>query len=508
MNESDIQILETALERQWITRRQRDKLLVEWETAGGMSVAEHLVQLGYLTQEQAAELTGGPPTGGEDMVSASPEGASAGHPGQPTGTTQAAGGTGAAAPDFSGIAIAPLALPKSIPDMSRSAGMPLLDAQSRLNRVLIEVHARGADDFYWTADGSCSIQWRGNLLPWDGSALTSADLERELPGILTPAEQQSLDRGESLFVTACLSEDFLARMTLLVTTEGIAMAVRLHSADIPPLDTLGLPPSLRTLLGYTGGLILVAGPRNSGRSTTLHSLAAELLRSRKIHCLRILRALDYFLPPGYGMVTTWRVGKEIPSLLEGIHRASLVEPDVLLIDELVSGEECLAALESAENHRLILAAVAAETAQQTYARFVEATHADAIASVAQHFSEQLRGLLAQRLVPRADAPGRIVVPEYLMGTPLSATTLRSGRPSQVPGAIQSGKRIGMITLDDALMDLTLRGIIAKDVAMMLITSKQLLDRLQPRGAAAGPAASAAPSGPPTATAPYPPPPPR
>jgi Tfp pilus assembly pilus retraction ATPase PilT len=488
MNETDVRFLETALERQWITRRQRDKLLAEGDVTGEMSVADHLVKLGYLTQEQAAELTemlcgGGNATATESsqrdvaasLSSVGPDGSSL--PAQSPAST-----------------ISPYPA-KTIIELSRGAGLPLLQTQSRLNRVLSEVRARGADDFYWSADGSSSIQFQGNPLPWDGSALTPSDLETELTQLLSPARRQLLDDGKFVTITACLSEGFLARLTLLVTPDGLSMAARLHNAAPPPLDMLGLPPSLRMLLGFSGGLILIAGPKNSGRTTTVHALASELLRTRKLHCLRILRSLDYFLPPGCGMVTTWRVGREISTLLEGIQQSHLAAPDVLLIDELITGQECLAALDVAENNRLLLAVVAAETAQQSYSRFVEATHTDAIASVAVRFSEQLRGLLAQRLLPRSDTPGRIAVAEYLIGNPQSATTLRSGRPSQIAGAILTGKRIGMIALDDALMDLTQRGILARETAAQWLTAKQLLDKLQPRSDSVSPASSVGPAAP-------------
>lgn len=490
MNETDVRFLETALERQWITRRQRDKLLAEGSAEGGESVADRLIQLGYLTHEQAAELKAWLANGDQGGAMESAAGG-AGAPETVSVSLSAAG-----MPGGGGVpASAPLSLPKTMLELSRNAGLPLLEAQSRLNRVLIEVHARGTDDFHWFSDGSSSIRLRGNLFPWDGSALALADLKKELPGILSARQQHVLEEGKPVGMTVCLSEGLLARLMLLVTAGGISMAARLFPAECPPLDMLGLPPSLRTLLGYTGGLILIAGPKNSGRTTTVHALAAELMRSRRIHCLRILQSLDYFLPPGTGMVTTWRVGREIPSLLEGLRQSPRVAPDVLLIDELISGPECLAALDIAENNRLVLAVVGAETAQQSYSRFVEATGADAIASVAQHFSEQLRGLLAQRLVPRADAPGRIVVGDYLIGTPQSATTLRSGRPAQVPGAILSGKRIGMIALDDALMDLVQRGVIAKETALQFVTSKQVLDKLQPRGDSLGPSSASVASSP-------------
>jgi len=331
----------------------------------------------------------------------------------------------------------------------------------------------GAGDFHWAKGRGATLRYCGQIHPAEGAEVSVRDVQEGLLSHLTPAEQIHLQETGAMRVEALLPDEWRVRFSLVQSGSALTVSARFFPPLPPSTGDLGLPPAIQTGLTFQDGLFLIAGAQRSGRTTTLHSILAERSSARPEPVLRILRSIDYSPSSDNTLTTTWKVRHQVATLLEGLRLAPSFSPSLVVVDDLVSSEECTAALELAEAGLFVLATVQAEYVSTAFARFVETETPEEAGEMAQRFSECVRGILSQRLLPRLDVAGLILVPELLLAVPSALPVLRSGRSNQLETAIRAGRRQGMIGLDDALLDYANRNLIDRQIAAQFAQNKQL-----------------------------------
>ena len=307
--------------------------------------------------------------------------------------------------------------------------------------------------------------WRryGNLQPiWNNAAiLTPEDTRRLAYGFLgEPQVKQIEERGDVDFAYSPGYGRF--RASVVQQRLGIDMVFRVIKTTVSSIDDLGLPDTVRTLIRYQNGLVLVTGPVGCGKSTTLAALVDEVNIERDDHIITLEDPIEYVIEPKGCHVNQREVHTHTASFAAALRGALREDPDVIMVGEMRDLETISLAITAAETGHLVLGTLHTGSAARTLDRVLDVFPIDQRDQIRIMVSESLRGILSQQLVPRTDGNGRVMALEVLVNTPAVANCIREGKTFMLGGVMQTGKNVGMVTMDDSLRDLYSNGIISRE----------------------------------------------
>jgi len=263
---------------------------------------------------------------------------------------------------------------------------------------------------------------------------------------------------------------------------GGPMAVfRVIPSAIPTCKELGVSREVQDLCLLTKGLVLVTGPTGSGKSTTLAALVNKMNEERDDHILTIEDPIEFVHASKKCLVTHRQVGQHTESFKSGLRAALREDPDIVLIGELRDLETVAIAIETAETGHLVFGTLHTTTAASTVDRVIDQFPADRQAQIRVMLSESLRGVISQTLCRKVGG-GRVAAREILLTTPAISNLVREGKTFQINSIIQTSRKLGMMTLNDALLDLVDRKLVEPQEAYMKSVEKtMLLSALKARG---------------------------
>ena len=253
---------------------------------------------------------------------------------------------------------------------------------------------------------------------------------------------------------------------------GVAAVFREIPNDIMTIEQLGLPPVCKKFAILQKGLVLVTGPTGSGKSTTLAAIIDYANKIRKDHIITVEDPIE-FVHKSQGCVVNHReIGTHTKSFASALRGALREDPDIILVGEMRDLETIQLALEAASTGHLVLGTLHTTSAQKTVDRVVDVFPANQQAQIRTTLSESLKGVVAQNLFKRIDQKGRCSALEILVITYAVANLIREAKTHQLPSAMQTGKKYGMQTLDDAIMELLLKKWISPEDAYNKSIDKQ------------------------------------
>ena len=308
--------------------------------------------------------------------------------------------------------------------------------------------------------------WRrfGTLAPiWnDHPPLTPQDTERLARSFLGTAEWNRLQKhGDIDFAYSAPNGRY--RASVVKQRLGYDMAFRIINTKIRTLEDIGLPlEHILPLTRYQNGLVLVTGSVGSGKSTTLAALVDFINRDREDHILTLEDPIEYVFESKGCHVNQREVHTHTESFGKALRGALREDPDVIMVGEMRDLETIQLALTAAETGHLVLGTLHTGNAPRTLDRVLDVFPTDQRDQIRVMVSESLRGILSQQLVPRADGTGRVLSLELLVNTPAVAHCIREGKTFMLPGIMQTGKTVGMITMDESLRRLYIAGTISRD----------------------------------------------
>jgi len=218
-------------------------------------------------------------------------------------------------------------------------------------------------------------------------------------------------------------------------------------------DQLGLPPILKKFAGLHKGLVLVTGPTGSGKSTTLAAVVDHANKSRKDHIITVEDPIEFVHQSQSCLVNHREVGLHTKSFAAALRGALREDPDIILVGEMRDLETIELALTAAATGHLVFGTLHTPSAAKTIDRVIDVFPAGQQNQIRNTLSEALKGVVAQNLFKRIDVKGRVCALEILVVTPAIANLIREAKTFQIPGMLQVGKKYGMQTLDDAILDL-------------------------------------------------------
>jgi twitching motility protein PilT len=260
---------------------------------------------------------------------------------------------------------------------------------------------------------------------------------------------------------------------------GAGVVARLIRDRVPGLAELALPAELAAVVDQRDGLVLVAGPTGSGKSTTLAALIDVVDQRRAAHVITLEDPIEYRFTARRGVVHQREVGRHIASFAAGLRSALREAPDVILLGELRDRETIAAALTAAETGHLVLATLHAPSAAGAIDRIIDAFPETQQRQARWQLASVLRTVITQYLLPRRDG-GRVPAIELVPITVAVANLMRKGDLQMLPSAIQTGRDAGMIPLERSLARLLETGVVTPQVVKAIAADHDLLAALSAR----------------------------
>jgi twitching motility protein PilT len=290
---------------------------------------------------------------------------------------------------------------------------------------------------------------------------------------LQPKEMNRLqERGDVDFAYATPFGRF--RASVVAQRLGYDMAFRIINTRVRTMEELSLPASLKPLTQYHNGLVLVTGSVGSGKSTTLASLVDAINEERNDHIITLEDPIEYVFNSKNCHVNQREVHSHTDSFAAALRGALRQDPDVIMVGEMRDLETISLAITASETGHLVLGTLHTGSAPRTLDRVLDVFPTDQRDQIRIMVSESLRGIISQQLVPRKDGNGRALAIELLVNTPAVANCIREGKTFMLPGIMQTGRAVGMVTMDDALKNLYERDIIsAEDCLFRSIDQDQM-----------------------------------
>ena len=317
--------------------------------------------------------------------------------------------------------------------------------------------------------------WRrnGQLQPiWENHApLSEQETEKLAKSFLGPNEWKRLEeKGDVDFAYDNGSGRF--RASVVKQRLGLDLVFRIISTQIRSIESIGLPlDHIIPLTRYHNGLVLVTGSVGSGKSTTLAALVDFINRDREDHILTLEDPIEYVFDSQTCHVNQREVHSHTDSFAKALRGALREDPDVIMVGEMRDLETIQLALTAAETGHLVLGTLHTGNAPRTLDRILDVFPTDQRDQIRIMVSESLRGVLSQQLVPKADGSGRVLALELLVNTPAVANCIREGKTYMLPGVMQTGKNVGMITMDESLRKLCIQGIISREECLFRAEDK-------------------------------------
>jgi twitching motility protein PilT len=329
-----------------------------------------------------------------------------------------------------------------------------------------------ASDIHLSVTAPPSCRRYGSLRPMQehSPSLTAEDTEKLVRGFLTREQMESLEsRGDIDFAYTNSSGRY--RTSVVRQRLGYDIALRIIPDSLKGLDELRVPPQVRLLTRYNNGLVLVTGPMGSGKTTTLAALVQEINHHRNDHVITLEEPIEYIIPSEGCQITQREIPTHTRSFADALRGALREDPDVIVVGEMRDLETIRLAITAAETGHLVLGTLNTSNAPRTLDRLLDVFPNDQREQIRIMVSESLRGIVSQQLIPRADGEGRVLATEILMNSPAVANVIREAKTFMLPGIIQTGRKSGMMLMDESVGELFRQGLITAEEALYRAENK-------------------------------------
>jgi twitching motility protein PilT len=420
-----------------------------------------------------------------------PEYGTAQPPAAPTAPAPAAPAPAAPAP-----APAPAAPPRAVP---AAAAAPVVDSEpagddnavthfegiersrATLDALLRAMVEKGSSDLHLRCGEPPIVRLHGEMTRLEGSRLEPAELESMLLSVMPERNRREYVKTNDSDYAYEIPGVARFRANALKDRNGPAAVFRQIPATVVTVEQMGISAEVQKLCYLTKGLVLVTGPTGSGKSTTLCSLIDLVNRSRHDHVLTIEDPIEFVHPNKSCVITQRQVGVHTASFKSALRAALREDPDIILVGELRDLETVSIAIETAETGHLVFGTLHTTTAAGTIDRIIDQFPADRQEQIRVMLAESLKGVISQTLCKKIGG-GRVAAREVLLSIPAVTNLIREGKTFQIPSVMQTSKRLGMVTLNDALLEVVDAGFVEpKEAYTKAVDKTSFVASLKSRG---------------------------
>lgn len=347
-----------------------------------------------------------------------------------------------------------------------------------LMEQLIEM---GGSDMHIQAGAPVYFRISGKLTPINEDPLTPQECQKLIFSMLNNTQRKDLEQNWELDCSYGVKG--LARFRVNVYKERgyYAACLRALASKIPNFDQLGLPDIVKEMTHRPKGLILVTGPTGSGKTTTMAAMIDLINRTRAEHILTVEDPIEYVFSNIKSLIHQRQKGEDTKSFSNALRAALREDPDVVLVGEMRDLETIGLAVSAAETGHLVFGTLHTNSAAQTIDRMLDVFPANQQPQIRAQLSNSLVAVFSQTLVPKKNPKpgeyGRVMAQEIMVVTPAIANLIREGKTPQIYGAIQTGAKLGMHTMEMCLADQIKKGLISFEAAMGKTSKPDELQRL-------------------------------
>lgn len=339
----------------------------------------------------------------------------------------------------------------------------------------------GGSDMHIQAGAPIYFRVSGKLTPINEEPLAPQESQKLIFSMLNNTQRKDLEQNWELDCSYGVKG--LARFRVNVYKERgcYAACLRALSSKIPHFDALGLPNVVREMTERPRGLVLVTGQTGSGKTTTMAAMLDLINRTRREHILTIEDPIEYVFPNAKSLFHQRQKGEDTKSFSNALKSALRQDPDIILVGEMRDLETIGLAISAAETGHLVMGTLHTNSAASTIDRILDVFPPEQQPQIRSQLSTSLLAVfsqcLAQKKNPKPGEYGRVLVQEIMVVTPAIANLIREGKTSQMYSAIQTGAKLGMQTMEQALALLVNGGVLSFEQALSKSSKPEELQRI-------------------------------
>ena len=344
-----------------------------------------------------------------------------------------------------------------------------------ISELLIFVQKENASDLHLSAGESPMVRIHGEMKRIEMPPISKENLHMMLYDILNDQQRKRFEEMHELDFSIDLKGIARFRVNAFRQARGEGVVFRVIPSKILTIEQLGLPKSLREVTKNERGLVLVTGPTGSGKSTTLAAMIDIINNSLNGHIITIEDPIEFVHECKKCLINQRELGSHTHSFANALRSALREDPDIILVGEMRDLETISLALTAAETGHLVFSTVHTSGASKTVDRIIDVFPAAQQDQVRAQFAESIQAVISQVLLKRRVGRGLVPALEIMTGTPAVRNLIREGKVAQLPSAIQTGQKFGMITLDQSLKELVSKGIVDKEQCLYFASSPNVFN---------------------------------
>lgn len=334
-----------------------------------------------------------------------------------------------------------------------------------LTELLRKMGEHEASDLHLKAGAKPTLRIHGELQPVTGSSpLDPAQLEAIFQQLTVPDQRNSFRDQLELDFSYQGPDGVRYRINVSQQRGSISMALRRIPPNVPSLEALNLPPVCAELPLNRQGLILLTGPTGSGKSTTLAAMIDHINCTTARRIVTVEDPVEYLYTDINSLITQREIGRDTHSFAAATRQALRQDPDVILVGEMRDRETMAACLTAAETGHLVMSTLHTNSGPESIDRIVDSFPDHQQGQIRMQLSLTLLAVLTQALPRRQDASGRIPAVEIMIANSAIRNLIREGKTHQMQSTIQTGRQLGMRTMDQALEQLVRQDLIDMETA--------------------------------------------
>jgi twitching motility protein PilT len=348
------------------------------------------------------------------------------------------------------------------------ADVQRMDFTSMVGKPLIEYLRKardlGCSDFHFQVDSAPLVRLHGHLIRWKHPALTAKDTARTIEELLDEKQWKDLQQDQDL--DYCLDDGDRGRYrtNCFKQRKGFEAVFRIIPIKVPSFEDLHLPEVLSQFTQYNQGIVLVTGPAGCGKSATLAAIVERINQQRHDHIVTVEDPIEYIFRPSGCNINQRHVHHHTETNYSALRSAMRADPDVIMVGEMRDVETISMAITAAETGHLVLATLHTTNAIRSIDRLIDVFPPREQEQIRAMVSESMRGVISQQLLPRKDGTGVEPALEIMFTTPAVGNLIREGKTYQLASVLQTGRKQGMITMDDSIRILLRKGIVTPETA--------------------------------------------
>lgn len=330
-----------------------------------------------------------------------------------------------------------------------------------LNRIMKYANNFKLSDIHIHSDEPVALRVHGSIDIQKEDITSRGEVEAFIESILNE-EQKACFKTQKDCDLSIANDNLRFRVNVYNTINGPALALRKIETVVPSIETLGLPPAVMKITHERNGLVLVTGPTGSGKSTTLAAIIDRINQERKENIITVEDPIEFVHTSKSAIISQREVGKDAATFASALRASLREDPDVILLGEMRDLETISLALTAAETGHLVFGTLHTNGAPNTINRILDVFPPAQQAQARSQLSQSLRLVVTQQLIKRIDKEGRVAAFEVMVNNTAIANLIRESKVFQISQAMQTGKALGMMTMEESVKDLVVKGIIARE----------------------------------------------